>query len=177
MYNFGASPANCIATCALRNTADMFADIYPVESREIKEQTYIDDELTAAPSKAEALVKTQRWDEIKAEASMPNKGWKYSGDDGVEVEIGNDLDVDKVLGLIWDPKTDTLLFRVKLKVKLRSGGYEIIEITTVAKLLQYREAILTRRILQSNILSIFDPAGSLTPIPVSYTHLTLPTKA
>ena len=162
--NFGASPANCIATCALRNTADMFADIYPVESREIKEQTYIDDELTAAPSKAEALLKTQRWDEIKAEASMPNKGWKYSGDDGVEVEIGNDLDVDKVLGLIWDPKTDTLLFRVKLKVKLRSGGYEIIEITTVAKLLQYREAILTRRILQSNILSIFDPAGLLTPI-------------
>ena len=162
--NFGASPANCIATCALRNTADMFADIYPVESKEIKEQTYIDDELTAAPSKAEALIKTQRWDEIKAEASMPNRGWMYSGDDASVVEIGGDLDVDKVLGLAWDPKSDTLLFRVKLKLKMKSGGLEIIEISTVEKLLEYRESILTRRILQSNILSIFDPAGLLTPI-------------
>ena len=26
--NFGAKPANCIATCALRNSADKFAEIY-----------------------------------------------------------------------------------------------------------------------------------------------------
>ena len=74
--NFGVKPANCIATCALRNSADQFAAVYPVESEEVKRQTYIDDGLTAAPSKEEALVKTRRWDEITGHASMFNKGWR-----------------------------------------------------------------------------------------------------
>ena len=50
--NFGVTSANCIATCALRNSADKFASVYPVESLEVKHQTYIDEGLTAAPSMA-----------------------------------------------------------------------------------------------------------------------------
>ena len=162
--NFGAKPANCITTCALQLTAKKFENIYPIESKEVVEQTYVDDELTAATGKEEALIKTLRWDEICEDASMPNKGWTYSGDDASDVAIGSDLDVDKVLGYAWDPKTDTFLFRVKLKVKLLPGMTEINEISSVKELLEYRQAILTRRILQSNILSIFDPAGLLAPI-------------
>ena len=163
--NFGAKPANCIATCALRNSADVFADVYPEESKEIKEQTYIDDELTAAEGRAEAEIKTQRWDEIKAHASMPNKGWYFSFEDVSDgVEIGGNWEVEKVLGLAWVPKTDYLLFCVKLKVKLRSGDTVVVDINTVEQLLEYRESMLTRRVLQSNILSIFDPVGLLAPI-------------
>ena len=78
--NFGVTSANCIATCALRKSADEFADVYPVESEEVKSQTYVDDQLGAAAGKVEAVQKNERWDEICDHASMPNKGWTYSGD-------------------------------------------------------------------------------------------------
>ena len=58
--NFGVKPANCIATTALYLTADIFADIYRVESEEVKTRTYVDDQLTAADDKNSALIKTQR---------------------------------------------------------------------------------------------------------------------
>ena len=102
-----------------------------MESEEVKNQVYIDDLLTAATGKEEALVKTSRWDEICSHASMPNKGWTYSGDDASDVDIGCDMDVNKVLGLGWDPKTDTFLFRVVLKAKLHTGASEVIKITSV----------------------------------------------
>ena len=89
--NFGIVSANCIATCALRRSADEFSTVYPIESEEVKHQTYIDDGLTAAPSKSEAVTKTQRWDEICAHGSMFNKGWTYSGDDKTDIVIGGDL--------------------------------------------------------------------------------------
>ena len=165
--NFGVKPANCIATCALRNSADQFSSVYPTESEEVKFQTYIDDGLTAASSKAEALVKTQRWDEIWTHASMPNKGWIFSGDDRSGVDIGGDeTDIEKVLGLSWDPKSDYFLFKAKLHVKIRlqQGGYEDIEISTVEELLQFRDDILNRRVLLSNVHSIFDPPGLLAPL-------------
>ena len=166
--NFGVKPANCIATCALRNSADHFASIYPTESEEVKKQTYIDDGLTAAPSKQEALVKSQRWDEICAHASMHNKGWTFSGDDKSDVVIGSDeeVDMEKILGLLWVPNTDSFIFKAKLhvKIKLKQGGYEIHEISTVAELLQFKEFLLNRRELLSNVHSIFDPPGLLAPV-------------
>ena len=73
------------------------------------------------------------------------------------------LDVDKVLGLARDPKSDTLLFRVKLRMK-KSGRAEVVEIYTLQKLLECRSEMLTRRVLQSNIISIFDSLGLLAPI-------------
>ena len=62
--NFGVSSANCIASSALYKSADLFADKYPDASVAIKEQTYIDDELPAAPTMEELQVKTDRMDEI-----------------------------------------------------------------------------------------------------------------
>ena len=62
--NFGVKPANCIATCALRSSADQFSQIYPVESEEVKNQTYIHDQLTALENNEAARRKTERWDEI-----------------------------------------------------------------------------------------------------------------
>ena len=46
-------------------------------------------------------------DEICEHAGMPNKGWTYSGDDFSSVQIGgDDSSIDKVLGILYDPKTD-----------------------------------------------------------------------
>ena len=97
--NFGVKPANCIATCALHQSADLFAEKYPVESKELKDQTYVDDQLVAASDNATLLRKTKKLDEITAHADMPNKGWTYSGDlNSSSVSIGGaDEEADKVL--------------------------------------------------------------------------------
>ena len=99
--NFGVKSANSIATIALRTSADEFAERYPIESLEVKNQTYVDDGATAATDKETAVVKMGRWDEILDHAGMPNKGWICSGDDSANVELGKgDEEITKVLGYI-----------------------------------------------------------------------------
>ena len=161
--NFGVRAANGIATIALHNSADEFASSYPVESQEVKDQTYVDDELTAAPNMHEARIKTSRWDEICAHAGMPNKGWIYSGDDASDVELGSgDNDIVKVLGFGWIPRTDFFVFRVCVMLATDSGNE--IEITTVSALESLADqVILNRRRLLSNVKRIFDPAGLVAP--------------
>ena len=121
--NFGLKPANCIATCALHKSADVFSNDYPEASQAIKEQTYIDDELVADEKTTRLHRKTDQMDEITAHAGMSNKGWTYSGDISSDIEIGGysgESEEEKVLGLLWDPKTDMFRFQTKLKVRVDS---------------------------------------------------------
>ena len=161
--NFGEKPANCIATCALHGSADKYCSVYPTERKEVKERTYIDDGLTAAPRMSEALIKTRRWDEILDHCSMRNKGWTFSGDDKSDVDIGRDQsDMEKVLGLAWDPKSDSFVFKTKLHLKVKIQKEEQIhELSTLEELSQYRDQLMTHRELLSNVHRIFDPLGLL----------------
>ena len=167
--NFGVKPANCVATSALHKSADHFAEVYPVESEEIKQQTYVDDELVAAPNMEELRTKTNRMDEICAHASMPNKGWTYSGDDTVsDISIGGEMagsgspTAEKVLGAFWCPGTDSFHFQVNLKLKTTDGE---VSVSSLQQFNEIRDSLrLTRRVLLANVSSIFDPIGFLTAI-------------
>ena len=163
--NFGVTAANCIATIALHRSAEEFKDLYPVESEEIKTQTYVDDDLVAADDKQHALVKTSRHDEICDHAGMPNKGWTYSGDDISEVSIsgeGEEKDDEKVLGSYWAPKTDTFKFHVTLVFKMKR--HDDIHVSTLEELLNLPPDLITRRSMLSNVHRIFDPMGLLIPV-------------
>ena len=118
-----------------------------MESKEVKEQTYIDDGLTAAPSMPEALIKTQRWYEILDHCTMPNKGWTFSGDDKSDVVIGRDQsDMEKVLGLAWDPKSYSFVFKTRLHLKMKSQKEEQVhEILSLEELSQYRDQLMTHK--------------------------------
>ena len=66
-----------------------------------------------------ARLKTQRMDEITSHANMPNKGWVFSGtaqSSGVVIG-GEDIESEKVLGLLLTVSADTFGFRVVLKFK------------------------------------------------------------
>ena len=164
--NFGVKAANAIATCALHKSADVFSDVYPEESEEIKKQIYIDDQLLAAPENQQLVIKTQRMDEICDHAGMHNKGWLFSGDpSNVEsFSIGDESGVasEKVLGLQYSPDTDTFGFNVTLHFTL--SGSEI-EITSVTEFNQVQnDLVLTRRNLMSNVARIYDPIGLLCAV-------------
>ena len=167
--NFGVKPANCIATLALHKSAEMFEEKYPDASRDIKEQTYIDDELVAGENSEVLHRKTEQMDEITTHAGMKNKGWKFTGDEG-EVTIGSDVGVedDKVLGLFWNPKTDMFLFQVKLKLKRDTGDANGSVDTLICseEELEHLELhiVLNRKIVLSNVMKIFDPLGLLSPL-------------
>ena len=162
--NFGVVAANCIATSALHKSADEFKTIYPEESAEIKTQTYVDDELTAAEDKSHALVKTSRMDEITNHAGMPNKGWTFTGDDKGVVSIsGEDMvEEERVLGSVWDPKLDDFVFHVTLRFQHKRSP--VVEVSSIEELLQLPLFLITRRSLLSNIHRIFDPMGLLIPV-------------
>ena len=160
--NFGVTSANCIATSALHKSADSFSEKYPYESQYIKDQTYVDDELIAASTMEDLVTMMSRLDEIKDHASMPNKGWTVSGDQNKsDVSIGDEA-AGKVLGMLYNPSTDSFHFQVTLKLKIVSG--EII-VTSPDELNQIKDSlILTRRILLANVARIFDPLGLLTTL-------------
>ena len=129
--NFGVKPANCIATSALHKSADLFKEVYPEASRDIQEQTYVDDELVAAEDEVKLRQKTQQMDEICTHAGMPNKGWTFSGDKtSSDIQIGNDEEEfqSKVLGLFWVSNTDMLRYQVELLVKLRDDFGELLDL-------------------------------------------------
>ena len=164
--NFGVKPANCIATSALHKSADKFAEIYPSESKELKDQTYIDDELMAAVNMDEAILKTKRLDEICEHAGMPNKGWTFSRDaSSTKALIGGEVDEseERVLGLRWNPESDTFSFNVVLRLKKSANSMEEA-VTTLEDLKTIPTSLLTRRTLLSNVSRIFDPIGLLCPV-------------
>ena len=148
--NFGVRSANCIAT---------------LESQELKDQTYVDDELVAAPYMEELIVKTQRMDEICQHANMPNKGWTFSGDKGVSgVDIGDEVDSpdEKVLGMSWSPSSDSFDFHVTLKLKTTYGEVSVSTQEELQAVLV--DLVLTRRVLLANVSRIFDPIGFLASV-------------
>ena len=162
--NFGMKPASCIATCALQKSADCFAEVYPTESKELKEQTYVDDMLIAAENQTEIRLKAERIDEIGNHAGMPNKGWTFTGDDvsyGVIMGADDKNAEEKVLGLFWDPKTDEFYFKVILYMKSEDGAEGIVSCVTE---LFGQTFLITRRIVLSNVGRVFDPIGFLSPL-------------
>ena len=159
--NFGVKPANSIATCALHKSADHFRDVYPIESQEIKDQTYIDDELVASVTLEDVKLKTKRMDEICEHAGMPNKGWTYSGEDASGVAIG-DTGEEKVLGISWVPVSDMFTFHVVLRFV--EGSHEVVVVTEDEFVRIVDSLKLTRRVLLANVARVFDPVGFLCPV-------------
>ena len=116
---FSVRSSSCIATCALYKSADVFAEVYPEECRAVKEETYTDDELTAATDKEAALLKTQHMNEICGHACMSNRGWTFTGNEKKEdvlIDDNEEAEDEKVFGTSWEPKSDMFKFKVKLKL-------------------------------------------------------------
>ena len=80
------------------------------------------------------------------------------------IAIGEEAGIasEKVLGLLYNPSSDTFNFNVVLRFKNNSKE---IEVTTLDQLMQVlSELVLNRRMLTSNIARIFDPIGFLCAI-------------
>ena len=169
--NIGVKPAGCIASLSLYKSADRFKERFPTTAHQLKRNSYVDDLGLTGGSKAEILMRVKEANEILAHANMSVKNWIFSGDDeevGIG-EIGENLPLEesgaeRMLGVVWNPKEDA--FKFKLRINLSEMKKKIRMGPDLSKedLKKNPPTIVTRRQYYSQVQSLFDPVGFLSPV-------------
>ena len=170
--NIGVKPAGCIATLALYKSADLFSEKYPVTSIQIKDKSYVDDLGLTGNNRAEIEARTREADEILSHANMKIKRWVYSGDPLSSVEIGDCSEVlpiedsgsERMLGLIWEPAEDVFRFQVRINLSNLKKKTRVGPDISKEDLVKNPPSEISRRQFYSQIQSLFDPIGLLSPI-------------
>lgn len=161
---FGDKPSGTIATLALRYTVEKFGGEFPEVQDMIINNTYVDDILYSTDSIENAFSLIHDTEKILAQGSFRVKHWIISGHyENCNVNV-IDSDCEKILGLKWNPKKDIFSFTVKVNFsprmrKIRSGpNLDRDEIDA-----KFPE-VLTRRMILSQIASLYDPLGFAVPV-------------
>ena len=155
---FGSKSSPTSAHFVRNKAAEVCQEEFPEAAAAVQENFYMDDLLKAAPT-AEAAKQTVRdITTILARSGFELANWA-SNDASVlrgipaarkasaAVNIAG-ADLDRVLGVLWDPARDTFIFG--------KGGSTIAEAPDIP----------TKRELLSHTMKIFDPAGFITCLTV-----------
>jgi len=170
--SFGDKPAGAIAALALRKTAQLGEDEFPDAAGIIRNNTYVDDILGSVPSEDEAIRITSQIDSILSKGGFQVKGWNTSTDDSkTTIKVCTsvhkpDDDTSKVLGVVWNSKTDKLEFVAKVNFSPRHRKVRTEPDLTSADIPRMVPEILTKRMILSLVNGIFDPLGLSAPFVV-----------
>lgn len=161
---FGDRPSGVIATLALRQTVHKFGSAFPEVKDMIMNNTYVDDILHSIDDVDRAFNLIHDTEEILALGGFHVKYWVVSGcHESHDVNV-MESNCEKILGLKWKPKGDYFFFTVNVNFsprvrKIRVGPHlQRYEIET--KFPQN----LTRRMILSQIASLYDPLGFVVPV-------------
>ena len=169
--NIGVKPAGCIATTALYKSADLFYTKYPDTSKQLKDNSYVDDLGLTARNALEAVERAKQADEILAHANMQVKKWVFSGDCVEAMDIGeseslplDEVGTERMLGVLWNAKDDEFQFKVRINLSILKKKVRLGPDLTKQDLISNPPKVLTRRQYYSQIQSLFDPIGFLSPV-------------
>jgi len=154
---YGTVPASYLATACLQKLAEDEYKHNTEISIAISRDFYMDDFLSGAPTKAEAIKLRDRLIEIMATAKMELGKWS-SNDSSVlnvithtEKEQKNVHEINdsftKILGMYWNAETDSFHFKINLDEDKQT-------------------APVTKRDILSDIARIFDPLGLVGPVVI-----------
>ena len=146
---YGTAPASYLAVRALQQAAIDNEHIYPVASKIIKTDFYMDDLITGGTSVEEVKNLKTQIDTILRQAGFSLRKWASNKEEVLKDTENNDAnyiitnkDNQKTLGLSWDTIRDELTYSVDLNTTNE----------------------VTKRSILSCISKIFDPLGALSPI-------------
>lgn len=155
---FGATSSPCTAIYVKNRNAEELKDEYPDVVAPIVKNHYMDDYLDSFNTEDEAILTASRVAHVHLKANFSLQRWA-SNSRGVRDHLAPDttrdmvqLNKEKILGMVWEPETDTLSFNInrhKIPADILDGT------TTPTK----REALRT-------VMSLFDPLGLATPITI-----------
>ena len=165
--NIGDRPSGTIATVALRKTAELKAQEYPQETDIIINSSYVDDIVDSVESYADALRITKNIDSILECGNFHIKGWTISGYKEPEEKVFLTTEFERVLGICWVPENDSLKFRIKINFSKKIKGIHTEpDLLSTDDIPAKLPKVLTKRIILSQVNSIFDPVGVLSPFVV-----------
>jgi len=170
--NIGVKPAGAIATLAMHKSSDLFMNKFPVTALQLKDRSYVDDVGLTAKSMKLLEQRTNEADEILKHANMRVKKWVYSGDGTSDVvKLGEsdliqsiDSETERMLGVTWDPKADVFKFVVKINLSPLKNKSRCGPDLTRDDLVRNPPRSISRRQYYSQIQSLFDPIGLLSPV-------------
>ena len=159
VLTFGDKPALAMAQTALKTPAEAGEYNFPEAVRVLKENTNMDDICDSIPTIANTLKLTSDLDIILDKGGFKVKGWlsnnplKGNPADRDEHELKPyETGHENVLGTVWDPKGDSLSYKVTMDLdKYLSTEVEGPKLT------------LTKQKILSQITGIFDPIGFAAP--------------
>ena len=159
VLTFGDKPAPAMAQIALRKTAEESKEVKPEVAKVLTENVYMDDICESVDTVEEAKKLADDIDIVLKNGGFQVKEWisnkELCKESQYEVEsdtikmLQNEADDEKVLGIAWNRKSDTLSLKVKSDLmKLIDEEEHFPEKVT-----------LTKRKLLSEVAKIYDPIG------------------
>lgn len=166
--SFGDMPAGNIAIAVLNKCAEMGSDSFPRAAETVLNNTYVDNINDSFDNENIANQVTSEIDQLLMLGGFKVKGWITSYDN----EAANGLqkktfaEREKVLGMHWEVATDLIRYSVTLNFSKKKhgmkGGTQLgkddIPLNIPDK--------LTKRMVLSQINSVFDPLGLISPFTV-----------
>ena len=159
--NMGDRPAGAIATEAMYMTADKFKTEMPEAVKLIKEGSYVDDIMGSVKSSDAARQLTSDVEKILVTGNFHIKYWNYSG-----MEIEDENGETHVLGVVWKPKPDTITFKLSLNFSPKRQGVHTGPDLMKEDVPAHIPEMLTKRMVLSQVMRMFDPMGLLTPFTI-----------
>ncbi|XP_062541814.1 uncharacterized protein LOC134209800 [Armigeres subalbatus] len=157
---YGTASAPSLATRCLVQLVEEDGDAFPIASRIVKEETYMDDVLSGADSVADAIEAQQQLKQLLERGGFPIHKWCSNSSEFLEhipeeerektmpLEEKEVNETIKVLGLLWNPSADTL---------------SIAKHSTPMEVVNQR---VTKRMVYSEIAKFFDPLGLVSLVIV-----------
>ena len=155
--NMGDRPAGTISTEAMYLTAEMFQQSHPKAAVFLRSGSYVDDLLESVSDMLVAESLTNEAESLLNKGGFKIKYWLKSGE-----SLEGD-GITEVLGLSWIPQSDCIIFCPGLNFSPKKKGVHTLPDLTAAEVPSHIPANLTKRMVLSQVMKIYDPYGVICP--------------